>query len=106
MKGTDQAGSLGPDGILRMVRDIRLLNQSMGIEDIFIVPETQSAKIKLERSIASNKCLQKGDIITEGDIQLLSPGDGVQWSNKEQVIGKKLLQNIEANEIIYKKFLA
>jgi 3-deoxy-D-glycero-D-galacto-nononate 9-phosphate synthase len=55
MKGTDQAGSLGPDGVHRMVRDIRLLDQSMGIEDIFIVPETAVAKEKLERSIATNK---------------------------------------------------
>ena len=29
MKGTDQKGSLGPDGVNRMVRDIRLIEQSM-----------------------------------------------------------------------------
>ena len=36
-----------------MVRDIRILDQSMGVEDIFIVPETAVAKEKLERSIAT-----------------------------------------------------
>ena len=32
MKGTDQAGSLGPDGVYRMVRDIRILDKSMELD--------------------------------------------------------------------------
>ncbi|MDP5027527.1 MAG: N-acetylneuraminate synthase family protein, partial [Flavobacterium sp.] len=82
MKGTDQAGSLGPDGVHRMVRDIRILDQSMGIEDIFIVPETAVAKEKLERSIATKRPLDKGAIITEEDIYMLSPGDGFKWAER------------------------
>lgn len=101
MKGTDQAGSLGPDGINRMVRDIRVLEMSFGKEDIFIEPAVMSAKIKLERSIATNKALKAGCIITEKDIHLLSPGDGFRWNEKNKVVGKKLLQDIPANEIIY-----
>lgn len=101
MKGTDQAGSLGPDGVHRMVRDIRLLDQSMGIEDIFIVPETAVAKEKLERSIATNKVLTKGSIITEDDIHMLSPGDGFKWAERHQVIGKIVKETISENEVIY-----
>lgn len=101
MKGTDQAGSLGPDGVYRMVRDIRLLDQSMGIEDIYIVPETAIAKEKLERSIATNKFLKAGQVITENDIHLLSPGDGFKWAEKEHIIGKTIISDISENEIIY-----
>ncbi len=101
MKGTDQAGSLGPDGVHRMVRDIRLLDQSMGIEDIFIVPETASVKEKLERSIASKRTLVKGAIITEDDIHMLSPGDGFKWAERHKVIGKIVKESISENEIIY-----
>ena len=105
MKGTDQAGSLGPDGVHRMVRDIRILDQSMGIEDIFIVPETAVAKEKLERSIATNKELIKGSIITEDDIHMLSPGDGFKWAERHQVIGKIIKETILENEVIYPDFL-
>jgi len=101
MKGTDQAGSLGPDGVNRMVRDIRLLDLSMGVEDIFIVPETAVAKEKLERSIATNKKLVKGSIITEDDIHMLSPGDGFKWAERNLVIGKTVKETISENEIIY-----
>ncbi len=102
MKGTDQAGSLGPDGVYRMVRNIRVLDESMGLEDIYIVPETIIAKEKLERSIASNKVLNAGQIICEDDIHLLSPGDGFKWSEKEFVIGKKVKSDLPADEVIYK----
>lgn len=105
MKGTDQAGSMGPDGLNRMVRDIRVMEMSLGIEDMFIEPDVASAKNKLERSIATNKLLKLGTIVTENDIHLLSPGDGFKWTEKDNVIGKVINQDIEKDEIIYLKNL-
>lgn len=101
MKGTDQAGSLGPDGVNRMVRDIRLTEFSLGKEDIFISDDVENARVKLERSIASKKLLQKGSVISEDDIHLLSPGDGYKWSERNEIIGKTVLTNIPKDEIIY-----
>ena len=105
MKGTDQAGSLGIDGINRMVRDIRVMEMSLGKEELFIDDVVKSAKIKLERSIATNKDMDAGEIITEKDIHLLSPGDGFKWTDKNNVIGKKLIKPIKKNEIIYPEFI-
>ena len=105
MKGTDQAGSLGPQGVYRMVRDIRLTEMSMGNYDIFISESVNSSKIKLERSIATNCYIKKGEIIVESNIHLLSPGDGFKWSEKVMVLGKKVKQDIPANEIIYPKMI-
>lgn len=105
MKGTDQAGSLGPDGVNRMVRDIRLHQMSLGEEDLFIDPSVSVAKTKLERSIATKRNLKTGDIIKEEDIHLLSPGDGFKWSERYQVVGKTLLSDISADEIVYPKYL-
>lgn len=103
MKGTDQKGSLGPDGVNRMVRDIRLVELWMGKKELFIDSSVESARIKLERSIATNRDMRCGEIITENDVHMLSPGDGVKWINKDMIIGKKLVNNICANEIIYPK---
>lgn len=105
MKGTDQAGSLAVEGIERMVRDIRNLELSMGIEDIFIADSVQSARVKLERSIATLKDLKKGHIISESDLHLLSPGDGLKWDERNQLIGQVLSQDVQANEIIYTDFI-
>ena len=105
MKGTDQKGSLGPDGVRRMVRDIRLAEHWMGTEDLYIDRSVAVSKVKLERSIASNKDLEVGHIITEDDIHMLSPGDGFKWSERTQLIGKALKTAVPKNEIIYPKYL-
>lgn len=105
MKGTDQAGSLGIDGINRMVRDIRVMEMSLGKEEIFIEEGVKSSRIKLERSIASKRAIKKGEVITEADIHMLSPGDGFKWSENNQVIGKVALVEITENEIIYAKMI-
>ena len=102
MKGTDQAGSLGPDGVNRMVRDIRYTEMSLGIEDIYIDKSVTSSKIKLERSIASRHVIKAGEIIKQEDVHMLSPGDGFKWNEKEKVIGHAAAREIKANEVIYK----
>lgn len=101
MKGTDQSGSLGIDGMNRMVRDIRIAEKFLGKEDIFIDKSTESAKVKLERSIATKINLKKGQIIKESDIFLLSPGDGIKWKDRGLVIGKKIKQDTGEHQIIY-----
>jgi sialic acid synthase len=101
MKGTDQAGSLGPDGVIRMIRDIRLLEHWMGKEDIFIDPATKETKTKLERSIASKRKLKVGETISENDIHMLSPGNGIKWTNRYLIVGHKLVKDIEKDELIF-----
>lgn len=101
MKGTDQKSSLGPDGVNRMIRDIRLLEMSMGVEDIFVPEDVQSTRNKLERSIATKRKIKQGETITINDIHLLSPGDGFKWSEKDKVVGKTAKVDIDKDEIIY-----
>ncbi len=105
MKGTDHAGSLAPEGIRRMVRDIRNLEMAIGKEGMFISDSVADTRIKLERSIASKREIKKGEIIEEKDIHLLSPGDGFQWGEKDMVIGKRASQLIPKDEIIYKNMI-
>ena len=101
MKGTDQAGSLGPEGVKRMVRDIRIAERWIGREDFFIEPNVAKARIKLERSVAAKRDLSPGDIISENDIHLLSPGDGVKWIDRNELIGRTVIKSVPKNEIIY-----
>lgn len=105
MKGTDQAGSLGPDGVNRMIRDIRMVEHWMGTKDLYIDKSVAASKIKLERSIATNKRLDVGHVIQLDDLHMLSPGDGYKWSQVGEVVGKKVKVEIPANEVIYPQFI-
>ncbi len=106
MKGTDQAGSLGPEGVYRMVRDIRVAEHWLGTESLYIEKGVMDAKVKLERSIASKRLIGCGEIISENDIHLLSPGDGYKWIDRGSVIGKTAIQDIPADEIIYPEMIS
>jgi sialic acid synthase len=100
MKGTDQAGSLGIAGISRMVRDVRLIERSLGSRDKQIPAAAAAARHKLERSVASNRHIEPGEVISESDLWLLSPGTGYQWKDRECVIGRAARCAIPRNEII------
>lgn len=105
MKGTDQAGSLAPDGMRRMVRDIRNLEMAFGEMKKERSEAVSAAKVKLERSIATKRDMKKGETLQESDVHLLSPGDGFQWAQKDELLGKKLSQDVPADEVIYKEML-
>ena len=105
MKGTDQPGSLGPDGVNRMVRDIRMVERWLGTEDLYIDKSVVGSKEKLERSIASLCEIKAGEVITEDKIHMLSPGDGFKWAEKDFVVGHKAIKDIPANEVIYQSLI-
>lgn len=105
MKGSDHSCSLGPDGVMRMTRDIRLLDLSMGEEKIFVAPGVETARKKLQRSIATRHAMDAGHVISEDDIHMLSPGDGFSWADRGDVIGRTAKTSIAANEIIYGEML-
>ena len=86
-----------------MVRDIRITEHWLGEEDLYIDKSVLSAKIKLERSIATLHDMKEGDIIRKEDLHMLSPGDGYKWDQLDEIVGKKLTKSIPANEIIYPK---
>ena len=101
MKGTDHRGSLEPEGIWRMVRDIRNTEYAIGEKAIFVNEKVQATRIKLERSVASSRTISAGEILTENDLHMLSPGDGYKWAERGQIVGKRALADIPANEVIY-----
>jgi len=105
MKGTDHRGSLEPEGIWRMVRDIRNTEYAIGEYGIFISDKVETTRIKLERSIATLRTIAAGETITENDLHMLSPGNGFKWVEKDKIVGKKALIAIPANEIIYPEML-
>ncbi len=100
MKGSDHFGSVEPDGLWRMVRDIRNLERSLGSELADVSDATRDARLKLERSIAAKHDLEEGHLLTEDDLTLLSPGSGVRWSQRHQLVGRRLKQAVARHELI------
>jgi 3-deoxy-D-glycero-D-galacto-nononate 9-phosphate synthase len=95
LKGSDHKGALEPDGLWRMVRDIRNMELAVGNYEKTIVDAITDVKIKLERSLSLKKSKSKGEVIMEDDLEMLSPGGGLSWHDKINIIGKKLLRDTD-----------
>ncbi|MBL7978371.1 MAG: N-acetylneuraminate synthase family protein [Bacteroidetes Order II. Incertae sedis bacterium] len=105
MKGSDHWGSLEPDGLRRVLRDIRNLERALGEEKMSLDPVVTATRTKLERSIASLRKIPAGTRLVAEDLHLLSPGDGFKWRDLHEVIGRMAAQDIPANEVIYPHML-
>lgn len=100
MKGTDQPGSLEFSGLKKLVEYIRAIEIAAGDGEKMVNPATKSAKEKLARSITSSQFIPAGTVISEGMLCLKSPGTGLKWKEKDQVIGKKAVKDIDADVTI------
>lgn len=100
MKGSDHTGSLEPEGLWRVVRDIRNIQFSLGIRGEAFHPSSQAAREKLARSLALQVPLGKGEVLQASFICMRSPGTGMSWDQRNSIIGKKANKDLPANSLL------
>jgi 3-deoxy-D-glycero-D-galacto-nononate 9-phosphate synthase len=104
LKGSDQKGSLELDGLWRMTRDIRNAELSFGVAEKKKSSVIEDTMNKLKRSLATNSDLKKGVVLTEDMLCMLSPGTGLNWFEKDKIIGKKLNRDVSKNTLLQLNF--
>jgi sialic acid synthase SpsE len=87
MKGTDHAASVEPDGMARLVRNIREVEAMRGQPQPLVNLHDGLARRKLGRSLTTARRIAAGETIGIGDLRLKSPGDGIPWRDIDAVIG-------------------
>ena len=97
MKGTDHACSLEPDGLRRVVRDIRHMEEAMGDGVKRVTENVAGARRKLCRSLVSKVAIPAGTVLAEEMLCLKSPGGGLLWRERGQVVGKRARRDIPAD---------
>jgi len=100
MKGSDHAGSLEPEGLWRVVRDIRNIEKSLGTRDETVHPAVRQTREKLARSLAIDVPLAKGEVLKESHLCMRSPGTGLSWDDRVDLIGKKATRDLAANSLL------
>ncbi len=100
MKGSDHRASLEPEGLWRMVRDIRNVETALGEYGKPVPEVVQEARRKLERSLASKRDLEPGTIVKEEDLCLLSPGSGLRWRERHRIVGRRVKRPIPRHTIL------
>ena len=102
MYGSDAKNSTEPKEFKHMVDNIRAaeLAISSKIDKNEKVKELGEMKFVFEKSIVSARELKAGHVISEEDLVYKKPGDGIPAKDYKNVIGKKVIKNIAANEKI------
>jgi len=99
-RGTDHPCALEPDGIYRWVRDTRYMEQALGRYDMFAEDATAAARLKLARSVAARHNIPAGVVITEDDIEPLSPGSGIPWPERATIVGGRSVHLLPAQTLL------
>lgn len=101
MKGSDHAGSLEEEELRTLVKDIRTVELAMGDGIKKVNPVTAAAKHKLARSLTSKSFISKGTTLTEDMLTLKSPGNGLKWRERKNILGKNAIRDIESDYTLF-----
>lgn len=97
MAGPDHKASLDPGELKAMVTAIRNIEKALGTGE----KKTSASEIKniaiARKSIHLNKALRKDHQITESDLIMKRPGDGISPLKMNEIIGKKTVTSFPAD---------
>jgi sialic acid synthase len=99
-KGTDHAFSLEPIGMKKLVRDLRRTPLAMGDGVKRMIDAEKKPLLKMGKKLVAAKDLPVGHLLTEADIAMKSPGDGLPPYELDRVIGMKLKKMLKEDDNI------
>jgi N,N'-diacetyllegionaminate synthase len=101
MQGPDHVASLEPNELKAMVKAIRNIELSLSGNAIKEPsPSEVKNKVVARKSIHVKRDLIEGQIITEEDIIMKRPGNGISPMDIELVIGRKLKQALQSDMML------
>tara|TARA_B110000046_G_scaffold28052_1_gene28796 strand:+ start:101668 stop:102684 length:1017 start_codon:yes stop_codon:yes gene_type:complete len=90
MEGPDHKASLEPQELKAMVTAIRNIEKAMGNGIKMTSPSEEKNMVVARKSIHINKGLNRGQTLTENDLIMMRPGDGISPMDYEKLIGRKI----------------
>jgi len=100
MDGPDHQASLEPEELIAMVKGIRNIELALGSR-VKKPSESELPNIEIVRkSIVASQAISKGEKLSESNLTIKRPGNGLSPMQWEQVIGTIALQDYKEDDII------
>ena len=99
-KGPDWQVCLEPEEMKLAITWARRTRTSILVKSKILAPGENMDKTKMRRSIVAAKPLTAGRTVKREDILFKRPGNGICPSRYEEVVGKKIMKDIQADEQI------
>jgi len=100
MEGPDHKASLEPHELKAMVKAIRNVELALGSS---IKKPSKSEKPNMEvarKSIVASKLIKKGEILSEENLAIKRPGNGISPMRWDEIIGTVSQKDYEVDELI------
>ncbi|MBU1883808.1 N-acetylneuraminate synthase [bacterium] len=100
MEGPDHKASLEPDELKDMVKAIRNIELALG-NGVKKSSKSESKNKPIARkSIVAGKAIKKGDILTEENLAVKRPGNGISPMRWDEIIGTIASKDYEEDELL------
>lgn len=100
LPGPDHRASLEPDELAEMIRSIRSVEAALGSGDK-IVAEAERPNIAVARkSIVAARAIAQGEILTEDNLTVKRPGNGISPMLWDQILGRTASQAYLPDQLI------
>lgn len=100
MEGPDHKASLNVEELKEMVDDIRAVETIMGSGVKQPMKSELNTRSVARKSVVLAHNIQKGEILKKEDLVLKRPGNGLAPEYLDELIGKVLVRNMRAEEMI------
>ena len=97
--------SCGPKNLSIFVQQVRDIEKALTLRDTGPTVEEKKSKIWATKSLVLESSMLKGDIIKEQSLVAKRPGSGISPSKINDVIGKKINNNLEKDSILQWKHI-
>ena len=106
MEGIDHKVSLLPSEFSDMVRGIREVEESLGSKGNRMISQGELMnRENLAKSLVSKTAIKKGEVIKEKNIDVKSPGRGLQPNKKDELLGLVANRDIDEGDFFYESDL-
>ncbi len=101
MEGPDHAASLEPADLINMVAAIRNVEKAMGGNGLKEPSPSEQKNIAIARkSIVAATNINKGDVLSEKNLAVKRPGNGISPMRWDEIIGKIAIRSFDEDDLI------
>lgn len=97
LPGPDHWFSETPESLEKWVIDVREAYKMLGNPKLEPTKTEMKNRVEYHRSITTACTIEKGEILTENNLCMRRPGDGLPASRWDEVIGKKARRHLKKN---------
>lgn len=100
LEGPDHKASLEPSELKAMVEAIRNIEKALGDGIKRVSASEQKNRSIARKSIVASRRIEKGEMLTEDNLTVKRPGNGLSPMMWEKVLGRKAIRTFEEEDLI------